>query len=115
MVHVMLLYAETTIEVSHCVLSPVAEREQIHGHSYWIRIYVLTDTNRPVPVEKLKEDLKKVSKNIDHTHLNNKIPDGTMESIAKWFANEFEVTGYHVKKVSVIRKSMGIGVDYVLD
>ncbi len=115
MVHVILLYAEITIEVSHRVLSPVAEREQIHGHSYWIRIYVLTDTNRPVPVEKLKEDLKKVSKNIDHTHLNNKIPDGTMESIAKWFAKQFEATGYHVKKVSVIRKSMGIGVDYVLD
>ena len=53
----MLLYAETTIEVSHRVFSPVAEREQIHGHSYWIRIYVLTDTNKPVPVEKLKKDL----------------------------------------------------------
>ena len=38
----MLLYAETTIEVSHRVLSPVAEREQIHGHSYWIRVYVRT-------------------------------------------------------------------------
>ena len=42
----MLLYAETTIEVSHRVLSPVAEREQIHGHSYWIRIYVLTDADK---------------------------------------------------------------------
>ena len=65
-------------------------------------------------IEQLRS-LKKVSKNIDHTHLNNKIPDGTMESIAKWFAKQFEATGYHVKKVSVIRKSMGIGVDYVLD
>ena len=59
----MLLYAETTIEVSHRISSPVAEREQIHGHSYWIRVYVLTDTKRPVPVEQLNEDLKKVSKN----------------------------------------------------
>jgi len=111
----MLLYAETTIEVSHRVLSPVAEREQIHGHSYWICVYVLTSANRPVPVEKLREDLKKVSKNIDHTHLNDKIPDGTMESIATWFAKQFEATEYQVKKISVCRKSMGIGVDYVLD
>ncbi|MEL0326241.1 MAG: 6-carboxytetrahydropterin synthase [Burkholderiaceae bacterium] len=111
----MLLYAETTIEVSHRVLSPVAEREQIHGHSYWIRIYVLTDTDSPVPVEKLKKDLETVSKTIDHTHLNDKIPEGTMESIAIWFAKQFEATEYQVKKVSVSRKSMGIGVDYVLD
>ena len=111
----MLLYAETTIEVSHRVLSPVAEREQIHGHSYWIRVYVLTDADRPMPVEKLKKDLARVSKTIDHTHLNDKIPDGTMESIAAWFAKQFEATEYQLKKVSVIRKSMGIGVDYVLD
>ena len=58
----MLLYAETTIEVSHRVLSPVAEREQIHGHSYWIRVYVLTDAVKPMPVEKLKKDLETVSK-----------------------------------------------------
>ena len=58
----MLLYAETTIEVSHRVLSPVAEREQIHGHSYWIRVYVLTDADRPVPVEKLKKTWKKSRK-----------------------------------------------------
>ena len=111
----MLLYAETTIEVSHRVLSPVAEREQIHGHSYWIRVYVLTDADRPMPVEKLKKELETVSRTIDHTHLNDKIPDGTMESIAAWFAKQFEATEYQVKKVSVIRKSMGIGVDYVLD
>ena len=111
----MLLYAETTIEVSHRVLSPVAEREQIHGHSYWIRVYVLTDADRPMPVEKLKKELETVSRTIDHTHLNDKIPDGTMESIATWFAKQFESTEYQVKKVSVIRKSMGIGVDYVLD
>ena len=111
----MLLYAETTIEVSHRVLSPVAEREQIHGHSYWIRVYVLTDADRPKPVEKLKKDLETFSKTIDHTHLNDKIPDGTMESIAAWFAKQFETTEYQVRKVSVIRKSMGIGVDYVLD
>ena len=111
----MLLYAETTIEVSHRVLSPVAEQEQIHGHSYWIRVYVLTDADRPMPVEKLKKDLEIISKTIDHTHLNDKIPDGTMESIARWFAKQFEATEYQVKKVSIIRKSMGIGVDYVLD
>ena len=111
----MLLYAETTIEVSHRVLSPVSEREQIHGHSYWIRVYVLTSPTRPVPVEKLREDLKKVSIIIDHTHLNDKIPDGTMESIATWFAKQFEATEYQVKKISVCRKSMGIGVNYVLD
>ena len=111
----MLLYAETTIEVSHRVLSPVAEREQIHGHSYWIRIYVLTNADNPVPVEKLKKYLETVSKTIDHTHLNDKIPDGTMESIATWFAEQFEAIEYQVKKVSISRKSMGIGVDYVLD
>ena len=111
----MLLYAETTIEVSHRVLSPVSEREQIHGHSYWIRVYVLTSPTKPVPVEKLREDLKKISINIDHTHLNDKIPDGTMESIATWFAKQFEATEYQVKKISVCRKSMGIGVNYVLD
>ena len=111
----MLLYAETTIEVSHRVLSPVAEREQIHGHSYWIRVYVLTDADRPMPVEKLKKDLETVSKTIDHTHLNDKIPDGTMAVSYIWFAKQFEATEYQVKKVSVCRKSMGIGVDYVLD
>ena len=78
-------------------------------------VFMRTDWNRPVPVEKLKEDLKKISINIDHSHLNDKIPDGTMESIAIWFAKQFEATEYQVKKVSVCRKSMGIGVDYVLD
>ena len=111
----MLLHAQTTIEVSHRVLSPVADREQVHGHSYWIRVYVFTDVENPVPVEKLKKDLKRISDVIDHSHLNDIVPDGTMESIAVWFAYQFETLEYQLKKVSVCRKSMGIGVEYVLN
>ena len=111
----MLLHAETTIEVSHRIASSVAERDQVHGHSYWIRVYVITEAINPVPVEKLKKDLEKVSEMIDHTHLNDMIPAGTMESIAAWFAKQFEEREYQLKKVTVFRKSMGIGVEYVLD
>ena len=111
----MLLHVETTIEVSHRILTPIADRDQIHGHSYWVRVYVLTEVKNPVPVETLKKDLQKIADGLDHTHLNDKIPDGTMESIAVWFAREFKTKDYQLKKVTILRKSMGIGVEYVLD
>ena len=57
----MLLYAETTIEVSHCISRPIAERDRIHGHSYWVRVHILTEVKNPVPVETLRKDLKKIA------------------------------------------------------
>ena len=111
----MLLHAETTIEVSHRVASSIAEREQLHGHSYWVTVFVLTGVNAPVPVEKLQKDLKNIANILDHTHLNDTVSHGTMESIAIWFTEKFKDRGYQLKKVLVSRKSMGIGVEYVLD
>ena len=110
----MLLYSETTIEVSHQVASPIALQNTIHGHSYWIRVFVKTSVEFPTPVEKLQEDVDTIGKMLDHTHLNNEVPEGTMESIARWFEKKIKDKQYDLKKIIVERKSMGIGVEYIL-
>ena len=110
----MLLYSETTIEVSHQVASPIAQQNTIHGHSYWIRVFVKTSVEFPTPVEKLQEDVNTIGKMLDHTHLNNEVPEGTMESIARWFEKKIKDKQYDLKKIIVERKSMGIGVEYIL-
>ena len=79
----MLLHVETTIEVSHRILTPIAERDQIHGHSYWVRVYVLTEVKNPVPVETLKKDLQKIADGLDHTCLLYTSPSPRDRSISR--------------------------------
>jgi hypothetical protein len=37
-----------------------------------------------------------------------------MESIARWFEKKIKDKQYELKKIIVERKSMGIGVEYIL-
>ena len=46
---------------------------------------------------KLQEDVNTIGKILDHTHLNNKVPEGTMESIACWFEQKIKDKQYKIK------------------
>ena len=85
----MLLFAENTIEVSHVVDSNITKQTMIHGHSYWIKVFVKTFSVNPFPVEDLQRDLQMVCKTLDHQHLNFKVENGTMEGIAEYVESEF--------------------------
>ena len=111
----MILFAENTIEVSHVVDCNVTNQTMIHGHSYWIKVYVKSYTVNPFPVEKLQKDLQDVCKTLDHQHLNLRVQCGTMEGIAEYVENEFvnKLNYTDLAQIDISRKSMGVGLTYV--
>lgn len=102
------LWAETTLELSHTLQEPVGV-PTMHGHSYWVRVYVETDWIEPTPLPKLQEAMQRIQK-YDHTHMNTWLLDPTMERLAEFVAGQ--VVGVRVTRVQVERKSLGTGVEY---
>ena len=111
----IMLFAETTIEVSHVVDNSITNQTMIHGHSYWVKVYVTTYRVNPFPVEDLQKDLQRVCKTLDHQHLNLRVQCGTMEGIAEYVENEFvnHLNYTNLVQIDILRKSMGVGISYV--
>jgi len=105
----MELWAEVTCELAHSVKSPIGI-EVVHGHSYWVRMYVESDPSNPIPATELKAWLQKLMRQIDHGMMNEHIPSGTMEEMAKWIAAN--MTLFKPTRIQIERKSLGLGVDY---
>jgi 6-pyruvoyl-tetrahydropterin synthase len=123
----LMIWAETTIEVSHTVNYPITKYGKkggydMHGHSYWIKGFIrsyfpqpTTETKKrvdPPSVEKLSIDMKRIAKKIDHKCLNMTVQCGTMEGLAKYFFNELKKRKYTPLKIQIERKSMGVGLEY---
>jgi len=105
----MELWAEVTCELAHSVKSPIGV-EVVHGHSYWVRMYVESDPSNPILATELKAWLQKLMRQIDHGMMNEHIPSGTMEEMAQWIAAN--MTLFKPTRIQIERKSLGLGVDY---
>lgn len=105
----MELWAETTCELGHSVKSPLGI-ETLHGHSYWIRVYVESSVDNPISAVDLKAWLIKLLHQIDHRVMNDQIPTGTMEELAIWI--KVNMTLFKPIRIQIERKSLGLGVDY---
>lgn len=103
------LWAETTCELGHSVKSPLGI-ETLHGHSYWVRVYVESSVNNPVSVVDLKAWLEKLLYEIDHRVMNHQIPSGTMEEFALWIKKNLTI--FKPTRIQIERKSLGVGVEY---
>lgn len=108
------IWAEKTIECSHQVSKKIAKNENIHGHSYWIKIIVKSSLIEPTPVESLQNALATVCRIIDHKHLNDFVPEGTMEAMAYFIYENFDARyTYKIYKIIIERKSLGVGVEFI--
>ena len=112
--HSYLLWAEKTIECSHTTYEEITKHKHVHGHSYWVRLYVKSSASNPVSVESLQNALHTVCRILDHKHLNDWVLEGTMEAMAQWLFENLDARfTYDIKKIEIERKSLGVGVEFL--
>lgn len=104
----MEIWTEFTLECSHTLNQPIGS-PQIHGHSYWVRVYFDSSEDDPVPLPMLEGYCRLLRNKMDHRHLNDFIEVPTMEAIAAYVANNVQHTPI---RVDVERKSIGAGVTF---
>lgn len=95
--------------MAHQVEDPIGV-PRLHGHSYWVRVYIQSDVDEIVSAIQVQADLRRHLRTIDHSLMNETLKTGTMEEMARWVAKE--MSGWKPTKVSIERKSLGVGVDY---
>lgn len=105
----MEMWVETTCEMAHRVQDPIGV-PRLHGHSYWVRLYVESDVDHIVSAIQVQADLKRHLRSIDHSMMNETLEMGTMEELARWVAQQ--MAGWKPTRVRIERKSLGVGVDY---
>jgi len=105
----MEMWVETTCEMAHRVEDPLGV-PRLHGHSYWVRVYVQSDVDHLVSAIQVQADLRRHLRSIDHSLMNDTLPTGTMEEMARWVAKV--MSGWKVTRVAIERKSLGVGVEY---
>ena len=106
----MELWAEATCELSHQVSEKIGI-PVMHGHSYWVRVYVESSERDPVSAISLQAWLRHQLNIIDHGVMNNEVPTGTMEELSKWVAKKMSDL-FKVTRVQIERKSLGVGVEH---
>jgi len=106
------LWKEFTFEASHTLNAPVGV-STLHGHSYWVKIYVETKVGEVVPLGSLTYFTGKVQGALDHTHLNDIIEDPTMEGVAGWILANWE--GPVISRILISRPSIGAGIEWLVD
>jgi 6-pyruvoyl-tetrahydropterin synthase len=105
----MQLWVEATCEMAHRVEDPIGV-PRLHGHSYWVRVYIQSDVDQLVSAIQVQADLKRHLVTLDHSLMNDTLETGTMEEFARWVAKV--MSGWKPIRVSINRKSLGVGVDY---
>jgi len=103
------LWQEFTIEASHNLPQPIG-MPVVHGHSYWIRVYIKTEEGNVVPQPMLKGYCEQIQHRLDHQHLNDFIAEPTMEGIAKWILDNWQ--GPEVTRIRIDRPSVGTGIEW---
>ncbi|MEY4013691.1 MAG: 6-pyruvoyl tetrahydropterin synthase [Pseudomonadota bacterium] len=106
----MLLYTTFCFEASHSLAASVG-LPQLHGHSYWARVWVASSAAHPTPLPDLELEARKVQKLLDHQHLNTLMEqEPTMEALVDFIRRTW--TGPELKRVSVWRESLGCGAEW---
>ncbi|MGI4953258.1 MAG: 6-pyruvoyl trahydropterin synthase family protein [Janthinobacterium lividum] len=95
------IWAETTVSAAHTF-----NGHMLHGHTYLVRVYVYP----PADAERLHADLLDTRKAVDHTCLNDVLPDPTMEALGQWFLDAM-APRYRMAEVAITRpEGMGCRV-----
>lgn len=106
----MLLHTTFTFEASHSLVAGIGQ-EQVHGHSYWARVWVLSSPERITPLPSLEAHARTLQQQLDHRHLND-LMEGppTMEALVQHIRRHW--TGPALARVAVWRESLGCGVEW---
>lgn len=103
----MLLWHEWTFEAAHSL----PYYEEMHGHSYVVRVYVETSAGwPPTPDNKLMNACRDCHWFLDHKNLNNLMIYPTMENIADFIEQQLKKTDLNVKRIEVSRPTVKCGV-----
>lgn len=102
------LWHTFTVECAHSL--PGIGHATVHGHSYWITVYMESSAESPLPMDILTGYCALLKGQIDHGNLNDVLPVPTMESLAEWVAREIQ--GQRPTRVLVTRPSIGVGVEW---
>ena len=106
----MLLYTTFCFEASHSLVASVG-LPQLHGHSYWARVWVASSADEPTPLPQLELEACKVQQLLDHQHLNELMEEEpTMEALIQFIRRSWE--GPSLARVSVWRESLGCGAEW---
>jgi len=98
------IWADTTVSAAHTY-----NGHQMHGHTYLVRVHVRT----PADAEALYATLAEARRGVDHTCLNDVLPEPTMEALAQWFA---DAMGLHFAVAEVVvTRPEGMGCRLVVD
>lgn len=106
----MLLYTTFTLECAHRVSADLGE-PQIHGHSYWVQVFVASSSAAPYPLHELELHAERAKSLLDHRLLNDVIDgDPTQEAIIEFIRHSW--TGPALQKIIVRRDSIHSGAEW---
>lgn len=105
-------YVKKRLEVSashQLKLSYESKCENLHGHNWWIEIYLKSEKlNNDGMVMDFTHIKKAIQEKLDHKNLNEVLPfNPTAENIAKWVCDELKPYCY---KVSVQESENNIAI-----
>ena len=108
-----LLYTTFCFEASHSLTSSIGVA-QIHGHSYWTRVWVKSDPAQVTPLPRLETAASRIKEMLDHRHLNDVLSaDPTMEQLIEFIRRQWD--GPALLRVHVWRESLGCGAEWSAD
>lgn len=108
----MLLYTTFTIEAAHRLDIPGGTPE-MHGHSYWIQLYVTSSADVPYPLELFEKYAGTIKTALDHKLLNDIIPLPTQEALVEHIRAIWPSGAEPLQKIIVRRDSLNTGVEWV--
>ncbi|NBV89742.1 MAG: hypothetical protein EBR88_09570 [Betaproteobacteria bacterium] len=105
-----LLYTTFCFEASHSLVASMG-LPQLHGHSYWARVWVASSSHQPSPLPALELEARRVQQLLDHQHLNALMQEEpTMEALIDFIRHHWN--GPALRRVSVWRESLGCGAEW---
>jgi 6-pyruvoyl-tetrahydropterin synthase len=109
----MMLYTTFAIECAHRIAAPLGEPD-LHGHSYWVQVYVDSNAAAPYPLHELENHAGSIKDMMDHRLLNDVLPQGTeptMEAIADFVRAQWR--GPTLQKIIIRRDTLNAGVEWL--
>lgn len=108
-----LLYTTFCFEASHSLALPLG-MPQLHGHSYWARVWVRSEAEGVTPLPELEREAMVMRGLLDHQHLNDVLKTApTMEALTVFIRAHWK--GPALQRVCVWRESLGCGAEWVAD
>ena len=103
------LRVETTFAAAHKVVDSSGKCEKLHGHTFTVEIFVVSEATEPngmvIDFADLKAALQKVTEKLDHSYLNDndELGNPTSENIAKYFFIQLQKTFPGKPKLEKVR------------